>query len=241
MKKSKNIISTTLLSLVLVLSMLAAPVAFAASAPIDSPQSITTQDGVKLTTSIIKETADERTVKVVHGNDVSVVTYNKVTNVFSVQENNAPIVSFTGKSPQTTNPSITPFAFGDLISSGYENWWGSSYKVFDQSPYWENLWDISVAASPVYAVDETSANFSNLNYFRIAVDTTKSSEIAAVAALGSAAAAVIAGVIAAPTTAGASTIIGIALAAGGGAAAGTYCWNAFSAHNDAKFYLSYVI
>ncbi|WP_240420275.1 geobacillin-26 family protein [Paenibacillus periandrae] len=241
MKKSKKILSTTLLSSVLVLSMLTAPVAYAASAPIDSPQSITTKEGVTVTTSILKETADERTVKVIYGNEVSVVTYDKVKNIFTVQENNNPIVSFTGKSPQNINPSITPFAFGDLISSGFENWWGSSYKVFDQSPQWSNLWDISISSSPVYSVDETSANFSNLSYFRTAVDATKTAEISAIAALGIGGTAVIAGVVAAPATSGASTIIGIAIAAGASITAGTYCWNAFSAHNDAKYYISYVI
>lgn len=233
---------TVALSSVLAFSMISASVVSAASPEKSiSTQSITLKNGIGVITSVLFEDASKKIVKVIEGTNTIIVKYDKINGIFEVQENNLPSYSINTNNTTAknyTNNLIGTFAYGDTIVSGSDEWWGSYYQVIDQEQY-PRIWNVRIDDdSPIKSVEQKSSNYSDLDNFRKAVDSTKTNTISAAAALGVAGTSAIAAILTAPETAGIGTIVGLVVAAGGSISAGAFCWSAYSSHKDAKFYYS---
>ncbi|GED72341.1 hypothetical protein BRE01_60430 [Brevibacillus reuszeri] len=187
---------------------------------------------------ILQDDNKIRKVKVTVGNNTSIVEYDKVSQVFTINENGAisKIDQRAAEMKLSNNKRAAAKDIGDydLIDSYSEWWYDSYYDIYYYDKVNRYFWAIS-NGDRSKTTWETSSNASDLKEFRSTLNTLRSHERSAEVAAGVIATSVTAAVLSAPATAGIGTIIGLAVGAGATMYAAEKYWNAVSTYRDLRY------
>lgn len=243
----KKVNLTKILSTILILAVtctIPGQAVFAKSAVSAKNNAISTvtYDNKKVTIEVLNDTTKFKEVKVTSGTDVSTVKYDKLSGSTDLNTNNKSIkinntVSTANalakinslKQSSTMSASLTRYDYGIDLSGNY--YYGA---------YTNGSWFITVP-NKTKSLYETSANSSNLGYFRSNVNNLTAKEIEIAGSFGTGTLAVIIACLsAAPETLGTSAIIAICVAAGAGITAAILGVQYYFIAKDCKYYFNRV-